>query len=136
MAERFNQGDPLDINLLNDMLDKVNKAEATTTAISGQTSGIQNNLRSGFVVAEGGLESISISQGLGSKSITLVNIKKEELLTIVGSLSSVLDKATDSGISVSVHGSYPNYRLYAATGKTFSGNVNIRWLAVGLRSLD
>lgn len=136
MAERFNQGDPLDINLLNDMLDKVNKAEATTKVLSGQTSGIQNNLRSGFVIAEGELEQVSVSKGLGSKPITLVNIKKEELLTIVASLSIVFDDQNDSGTSVSVQGSYPNYRLHVAARSSLSGNVNVRWLAIGLRSLD
>jgi len=137
--KKFNQGDPLDIDALNKLINDLDSIDASIAAAQGATTGLENTLgvkTTGFpVLYAANVPAISITNGLGSAKVTApASVLASDNPIAFVSLRQNLNKA-DFPITVSVRpdSAHPNYTIYVSAPKTFSGNVYVAWSLLGHR---
>lgn len=132
---RFEQGEPLNIDKLNDLVDAVNKSAAQVDGIFKTSSGLQSSLQSAkLTITETGKIQIGMKNGVGSARIT-PTIDPAYSPVVFVSPSMQLTSADDSAFACSAQGAYPNVTIYAVAGPKYSGTVWVNWLAVGHKDL-
>lgn len=129
----FQQGEPLDIALLNELVQTVKTNAASIQTISGVNNSIQGSVSKGLTVTDSGRVIIKLVNGVGSASIPSITLSATDSPMIFVSPSMTLTKK-DAVVSVSVHGSFPNYTIYASATSQYTADVYVNWLAVGHRN--
>lgn len=143
-ASLFQQGEPLNIDALNQLYNDIVSATASIATISGQNATITNSLSAGVpIIATGRVDFGNMGAAkLDKRSITAelngkYDFAKGEAPFIVASASSALN-ANDI-LTVSVQGGVSagsaNYNIYVATGPKWSGPVYVNWIAVYFRAI-
>ena len=135
----FEEGEPLNVDKLNDLVTATNTNAGTISSLSNSTVAIQGTLKKGFPIIEAGQVDVTVSAAnakankYGKTNITLSNIQASEFLSIVATPYSVMTgKET---ISVSISGKYPVFTIAVTGSSTWDDTATkINWIAVGFRA--
>jgi len=132
---RFEEGEPINIQKLNDLVDAVNSSAAKVDGIFKTSTGLQSSLQSAkLTVTETGRTQVTMVKGVGTAKITPTIDPAYSPMVFV-SPSMQLTSQGDAGVAVSAQGSYPNITIYAVTSTTYSGSVWVNWLVVGHKDI-
>lgn len=134
----FEEGEPLNVDKLNDLVTATTTNTGTINSISNSTTSIGKTLAKGFPVIEGGqidmpLTGAAKANKFGKQSITLNNIQSGELQTIVATVFSAIN-ATET-ITCTVRGTYPTFTIYVTGSPTWNDTATkVNWMALGYRA--
>lgn len=132
---RFEEGEPINIQKLNDLVDAVNSSAAKVDGLFKTAGGLQSSLETAkLTITETGGIQIPITKGVGAVRINPVMDKAYNPRVFV-SPSMQLTSSGDSGVAVSASGSYPAITLHGVTSSTYSGSVWVNWLVVGHKDI-
>jgi hypothetical protein len=131
----FEEGEPINVQKLNDLVDAVNSSAAKVDGIFKTSSGLQSSLQSAkLTITETGKIQIKMVNGVGSVKI-VPTIDPAYSPMIFVSPSMVLNEAGDSAFACSAHGTYPNITIDAVAGPKFNSSVWVNWMAVGHKDI-
>ncbi|MFZ9301393.1 MAG: hypothetical protein ACO23V_10505 [Chitinophagaceae bacterium] len=134
----FQQGEPLNIDALNQLWNDARTASASISALSTTQAGITGSLSAGIPIFESDvIECGTLGKGVVvTKPIRLTKIDptRDTGIVVIASVVGVLNSKGDM-ISVSTKGSGSSWTAYIVTGDSFSGSVNINWIAMAYRSI-
>ena len=134
----FEEGEPLNVDKLNDLVTATNTNAGTISSLSNSTVAIQGTLKKGFPIIEAGQIDVTVSAAnakankYGKTTVTLTNIQSSEFLSIVATPYSAMG-GTET-ISITAYGKYPTFTFYVTGSPTWNDTATkINWMAVGFR---
>lgn len=139
MANIFQNGDPVNVDALNDLVSRLVTLEAQNGQLFNTTSMLNNNMQtvSKIPIVYSGTETVSIAaNGLQVIDITSkLNLRytSAQPPTVVATVASTL-KAKDQ-VSVSVHKSAGTWKIYV-TSNTAKDTLHINWISVYMQAAN
>jgi hypothetical protein len=134
----FQQGEPLNIDALNQLWNDARTSAASIAALSSKQAGLEGSLSQGIPVFDSGtIPSFAAAKSSGYTKpikLTRINPATDTNITVVSTVNSDLSGAGDM-ISISTRGSGNSWTVDVTTGPSWSGNVGISWIAIAYRPI-
>lgn len=136
----FEEGEPLNVDKLNDLVNATNSTAGDVSSIKNSTVSIQGQLKSGFPVIQAGQISLTLTKGSNGMwtsptpgIVSITNMQKSEFQSIVATPVSALS-GTEM-ISTTIGGAFPDYKIYVKASKEWNDSkIEVFYIAVGARA--